>query len=69
MKRLAYSGLLILIILTLLLPGCLFVKTSSSGGSGVLNLTGIDPLTLDPGVSGEMTSHEYIMQIYSGLVR
>ena len=35
----------------------------------VLNLYGIDPLTLDPAVSGEMTSHEYIMQIFGGLVR
>ena len=30
---------------------------------------GIDPLTLDPAVSGEVTSHEYIMQLFSGLVR
>jgi len=38
-------------------------------GKGVLNLYGIDPHTLDPAVSGEMTSHQYIMQIFSGLVR
>jgi oligopeptide transport system substrate-binding protein len=35
----------------------------------VLNLYGIDPHTLDPAVAGETTSHEYIMQIFSGLVR
>ncbi len=35
----------------------------------VLNLYGIDPLTLDPAVSGEMTSHQYIMQLFGGLVR
>ncbi|MBC8429680.1 MAG: peptide ABC transporter substrate-binding protein, partial [Dehalococcoidia bacterium] len=34
----------------------------------VLNLYGIDPLTLDPAVSGEMTSHEYVMQLFGGLV-
>ena len=34
----------------------------------VLNLYGIDPITLDPAVSGEATSHEYIMQLFSGLV-
>ena len=34
-----------------------------------LNLYGIDPLTLDPAVSGEMTSHQYIMQLFGGLVR
>jgi len=39
------------------------------GEGGALNLYGIDPLTLDPAVSGEMTSHEYIAQIFSGLVR
>jgi len=38
-------------------------------GEGTLHLYGIDPFTLDPGVSGEMTSHEYIAQIFSGLVR
>jgi len=36
---------------------------------GVLNLYGIDPFTLDPAVSGEMTSHEYVLQLFSGLVR
>ena len=34
----------------------------------VLNLYGIDPLTLDPAVASEMTSHDYIMQLFSGLV-
>jgi len=43
------------------------VPTSPAGG--VLNLYGIDPYTLDPAVSGEMASHEYILQIFSGLVR
>ncbi len=38
-------------------------------GGAVLNLYGIEPLTLDPAVSGEMTSHQYIMQLFSGLVR
>jgi oligopeptide transport system substrate-binding protein len=37
-------------------------------GEGVLNLYDIDPLTLDPAVSSEMTSHEYIMQLFGGLV-
>jgi len=36
---------------------------------GELNLYGIDPLTLDPAVSGEMTSHSYILQIFGGLLR
>jgi oligopeptide transport system substrate-binding protein len=36
---------------------------------GVLKLYGTDPVTLDPAVSAETTSHQYIAQIYSGLVR
>ena len=43
--------------------------TSTVLGKGVLRLYGIDPITLDPAVSGEATSHQYIAQIYSGLVR
>jgi oligopeptide transport system substrate-binding protein len=30
---------------------------------------GVDPITLDPAVSAEMTSHEYVAQIFGGLVR
>lgn len=36
---------------------------------GVLKLYGIDPMVLDPAVSGDMTSHAYIAQIFSGLVK
>jgi len=39
------------------------------GEGGVLKLYGIDPITLDPAVSAEMTSHESIAQIFGGLVR
>ncbi|HEY55090.1 MAG TPA: peptide ABC transporter substrate-binding protein [Dehalococcoidia bacterium] len=46
--------------------GC---EPAHSAESGVLNLYGIDPWTLDPAVSSEATSHEYIMQIFGGLVR
>jgi oligopeptide transport system substrate-binding protein len=43
--------------------------TPTDTGSGVLHLYAIDPITLDPAVSGESTSHEYVLQIYSGLLR
>jgi oligopeptide transport system substrate-binding protein len=57
-------ALLITVILgSLLAAGC------QSGSDETLNLYDIDPITLDPAVSGEMISHEYIQQIYSGLVR
>ncbi len=36
---------------------------------GVLNLWDIGPITLDPAISSEMTSHSYILQIFSGLVK
>jgi oligopeptide transport system substrate-binding protein len=36
---------------------------------GVLNLWDTGPVTLDPAISGETTSHNYVMQIFSGLVR
>ena len=34
-----------------------------------LYLYGIDPWTLDPAISSEMTSHKYVMQLFSGLLR
>ncbi|MFA6612460.1 MAG: peptide ABC transporter substrate-binding protein [Dehalococcoidales bacterium] len=36
---------------------------------GTLNLYGIDPYTLDPALSGDSISHQYIVQIFSGLVK
>ncbi len=66
MKRTRYLVLAVLVC-TLLLAGCQTAPTPD--GEGVLNLYGIDPLTLDPAVAGEMTSHEYIIQLFSGLVR
>jgi len=60
-----------LVLLSGLLAGCQCAQEGQlpAAGEGTLNLYNIDPLTLDPAVSSEMTSHEYIMQLYSGLVR
>ena len=74
-KRLIYSVVALLLVASLLVGGCLpgwlspHTTSPPETGGGVLNLYGIDPYTLDPAVSGEMSSHEYIMQIFSGLVR
>jgi oligopeptide transport system substrate-binding protein len=38
-------------------------------GGGTLKLMGDDPTTLDPALSADAGSHEYIMQIFSGLVK
>ena len=38
-------------------------------GEQELNLYGVDPLTLDPAILNETTSSQYIVQLFSGLVR
>jgi len=70
MKRIWQFVLLPFLICALLvLPsvGCQHEGVSFS--EGTLNLWGTDPITLDPATSSEMTSHSYIMQIFTGLVR
>ena len=75
MKRTIYILLSVVLIDSLLvfyLPSSCFPAPkppTPATEEAVLNLYGIDPWTLDPAVSGEMTSHEYIMQLFSGLVR
>jgi len=72
-KKSLYIALSLIILASLLISGC----PSDDGdgeippgdGVGVLTLYGIDPWTLDPALSGDATSHQYIMQIFSGLVR
>jgi oligopeptide transport system substrate-binding protein len=71
-KRVLFILLSILLLGSLMLAGCqgqVPETTAAVGEGGVLTLYGIDPITLDPAVSGEMTSHEYIVQLFSGLVR
>ena len=69
-KRLLLALLSIILLNSLLATGCQLLEPVSPSTDGdVLNLYAIDPLTLDPAVSGEMTSHEYIMQLFNGLVR
>jgi oligopeptide transport system substrate-binding protein len=75
MKRILYTVASIVLIASLLvfyLPNAVCqpvpdgTPTAPSEG-GVLNLYGIDPYTLDPAVSSEATSHQYVMQLFSGL--
>jgi len=44
------------------------IPASAPPTQATLNLWDAGPITLDPAISGEMTSHTYIMQIFSGLV-
>ncbi len=71
MKKIIYILLTLVLLCSLLLAGCQPGQEAPTVDTeeGVLNLYGIDPYTLDPAVSGDMTSHSYIMQVFSGLVR
>jgi len=70
MKKTLYILLSALLLCSLLITGCKpSLEAPTILPEGELNLYGIDPYTLDPAVSGEMTSHEYIMQLFGGLVR
>jgi len=67
-KRIWQLALLSLLLLTLSVSpsiGCYFWW----GGEDILRLWNIGPITLDPAISGDMYSHTYVMQIFSGLVR
>ena len=66
MRRFIYIFISIALLIGLLVAGC---QPGQPEPAGVLNLYDIDPLTLDPAITGEMTSHQYIAQIFSGLVR
>ncbi len=70
MKRIWQFVLLpLLICALLLLPSVGCQPWELSSGQDILNLWDIGPITLDPAISSEMTSHTYVMQIFSGLVR
>ncbi|MEJ2738567.1 MAG: peptide ABC transporter substrate-binding protein [Dehalococcoidia bacterium] len=57
--------LFFILIVAPLLSGC----STSAGTGDALNLWDAGPITLDPAISSELSSHMYIMQIFSGLVR
>ncbi len=67
MKKLLYIIFSIIILSGLLLTSCQPAQEPLPKG-GVLNLYGTSPLTLDPALSGDATSHNYISQLFSGLV-
>ena len=56
---------LILALLLLSLAGCYCWPSSE----GVLRLWDTGPITLDPAISADMSSHSYVVHIFSGLVR
>lgn len=70
MKKALYLLITLALLSVILLTGCPAPQTSPAvTGSGVLKLYGTDPFTLDPAVASDGNSNDYIMQIFSGLVR
>ena len=71
MKKGLYILISLVILGSLLIGGCPQDngETPPDGEAGVLTLFGIDPWTLDPALVGDANSHQYIVQIFSGLVR
>jgi oligopeptide transport system substrate-binding protein len=62
----------LIILFSIIMSGCgpaLSNIPGVSSSSGILKLADIDPTTLDPAVSTETTSAQYIMEIYSGLLK
>ncbi len=71
-KKIASIFLLLVVVSNLFVVGCQPSQQplpTPTAEETVLNLYNIGPYTLDPALSGEMTSHNYIMQLFSGLVR
>ncbi len=76
MRRRVLYALYIGIILVLVIVGVWFIVNAQCNGDmppeeevNVLTLFDIDPWTLDPALCSDANSHEYIVQIFSGLVR
>ncbi len=67
MKKIFFV-LLSAVLISLLAAGCRPAPEQVVPQGATLNLYGIDPITLDPAISGEATSHEYIVQVFNGLV-
>ena len=69
MKRIIYAVVTLTLIISLLVFYLLSSCPSGQTSEHVLNLYGVDPLTLDPTVGSDATSHGYIRQLFSGLLR
>ena len=68
MKRIWKLALLSLILVALLVSPWIACLPGQSG-EDILRLWDTGPITLDPAISADMSSHSYVMQIFSGLVR
>jgi oligopeptide transport system substrate-binding protein len=66
--RLALLSLLLIALLILPSTACQ-PEQLFPAGEGILRLWDTGPITLDPAISADTSSHTYVMQIFSGLVR
>jgi len=66
--QLALLSLLLSALLVLSSTACQLEQLPPAG-EDVLRLWDTGPLTLDPAISADMSSHNYVMHIFSGLVR
>lgn len=78
MKKSVFIALVLGIVLSFALTGCQLLRattpnptaiSTTAPGSGVLKLSDMDPTTLDPAIASESTSSQYILLIYSGLLK
>ena len=68
MKRIWRPALLSVLLVVLLISASIACWPWSNG-QDTLHLWDAGPITLDPAISADMSSHTYVMQIFSGLVR
>ena len=68
MKRIWRPALLSVLLVVLLVATSIACWPWSTG-QDTLRLWDVGPITLDPAISADMSSHTYVMQIFSGLVR
>ena len=64
-RRLALLCVLLVVLLVLPSVAC----WPTPGDQDNLRLWDVGPVTLDPAISADMSSHAYVMEIFSGLVR
>jgi oligopeptide transport system substrate-binding protein len=68
LKKILLPILVILLLACVVIVLSFFLKNCNNEAK-VLNLDSVDPTTLDPAISGDSISSQYIMEIYSGLLQ
>jgi oligopeptide transport system substrate-binding protein len=74
LNKYIYLLIAVILISTSIFSGCipklkLPATSTAAATGGTLNLTGVDPLTLDPAFMNEAGSASYIVQIFNGLLK